>query len=606
MCGIIGYTGTLPVKDILIDGLKKLEYRGYDSAGIALSTNDHKIKLYKKAGKVQELETLVRELENSSTCGIGHTRWATHGGVSDFNSHPHMCGKVALIHNGIIENYHALIEQFHLEGTLNSETDSEVACAVINQLYDGNPTETITKAVAQFEGSFAFCILFSDFPNHFFCVRNVSPMVAAISPTGTLVASDLTALIAHTNEYFVIPEHHIVILNETKIEIVDFDNVPFTPKFQTVTWNIEDAKKGGYEYYMLKEIMEQPEKLSATISARLVNQLPDLSIVDHITDEDLMDFNKIQVIACGTAMYAGMVFKSMIESIIQIPITVSIASEYRYDKPIVDDKTLIVVISQSGETIDTLEALRLSKTYGAKSIAVVNSKGSTIARESDHIMYMYTGPEIAVASTKAYTAQVMTLAMLGCKIALVRKRFSKDEAIQFMKELTRVPELLTQVLQNQDTIIEVADYLKKCTSTFFIGRGIDYSLAMEGSLKLKEISYIHAEAYAAGELKHGTIALIEKDVPVIAIATQETIYSKTISNIEEVKARGAYVILITKESALVNAETYDIHLTVPDIDDRFTSFLVAGIVQLIAYHTSYKKGLDVDMPRNLAKSVTVE
>lgn len=605
MCGIIGFTGNIEAKKLLIDGLARLEYRGYDSAGIALQYPDKPFQIVKKAGKVETLRQFAENIDASSTCGIGHTRWATHGGVTDANAHPHMVGRVALIHNGIIENYHDLIEKFNLYNVIQSETDTEVAAAVINHFYKGDPYYAIRQAMKHLVGSFAFCILFEDVPDKIFAIRNVSPMVAAHFEDGSVIASDLTAIIQYTQQYFIVPEYHIVTLTTDDIKVETLDGQIANPELLTVSWNIEAAQKGGYEHYMMKEIMEQPDVIRNTITPRIENGLPTL-LSDGVDDEALKDINAIRVIACGTAMHAGMIFKSMVEPMMRIPVTVSIASEYRYDSPIIDSHTLVIAVSQSGETIDTLEALRLSKSYGAKTLSVVNVKGSTIARESDYVVYTHAGPEIAVASTKAYTVQIATLYVIGCRIGLVKGCISEETAKKFIADLLEVIPAVQSILDKREDIQNAAQHLLEAQDAFFIGRGIDYTLSLEGALKLKEISYIHAEAYAAGELKHGTIALVTPGIPVIAIATQRKVFSKTISNIKEVSSRGAYVILITEEGLRVPDEICQLHLTIPETEDVFSVFPAAVILQLIAYYTSYGRGLDVDMPRNLAKSVTVE
>jgi glucosamine--fructose-6-phosphate aminotransferase (isomerizing) len=605
MCGIIGFTGKIEAKTLLIDGLARLEYRGYDSAGIALQCPDKPFQIIKKAGKVETLRAAAQALDESSTCGIGHTRWATHGGVTDANAHPHVVGRVALIHNGIIENYHELIEKFNLSKVVKSETDTEVAAAVINYFYKGDPYYAIRQTMKHLVGSFAFCIMFEDIPDKIFAIRNVSPMVAAHFDDGSMVASDLTALIQYTQQYFIIPEYHIVTLTKDEIKVETLDGQLAKPELLTVSWNIEAAQKGGYEYYMMKEIMEQPEVIRNTIMPRIENGLPTL-LSDGVDDETFRDINAIRVIACGTAMHAGMIFKSMVEPMMRIPVTVSIASEYRYDSPIIDAHTLVIAVSQSGETIDTLEALKLSKSYGAKTLSVVNVKGSTIARESDYVVYTHAGPEIAVASTKAYTVQIATLYVVGCRIGLVKGCINEETARKFISDLMDVIPAVQSILDHKEEIQNAAQSLLEAQDAFFIGRGIDYTLSLEGALKLKEISYIHAEAYAAGELKHGTIALITPGVPVIAIATQRKVLSKTISNIKEVASRGADVILITEEGIHVPDGICKLHLTIPETEDVFSVFPAAVILQLIAYYTSYGRGLDVDMPRNLAKSVTVE
>lgn len=605
MCGIIGFTGSLPAKDILIDGLARLEYRGYDSAGIALLNDDDTLTIRKKAGRVDELRAMCSDREYTSTCGIGHTRWATHGGVTDINAHPHKCGKVAIIHNGIIENYYDIIREYGLADMLVSETDTEVVAALLDKLYDGDPVKTIKKAVNIISGSFALCIMFADHPGKIYAVRNVSPMVAASSEKGSIIASDLTAIISFSKEYFVVPEYHILTMTEEGIKVEDMKGNVVKPQMLEITWDIEAAQKGGFPHYMLKEIYEQPDSLRNTITPRVVDGLPDFT-EDGIDDEVFKNCTNITVVACGTAMHAGIVGKAMIEAELKIPVNVEIASEFRYKEPLIDDKTLVIVTSQSGETIDTLEALRLAKRCGSKALSVVNVKGSTIARESDYVLYTHAGPEIAVASTKAYSVQMAAMYLIGCRIGLVKGIYTEEKARQFIASLLSVIPVIEETLKQADRVKEVANYIKMAPDAFFIGRGIDYTLSLEGALKLKEISYVHAEAYAAGELKHGTIALITENVPVIALATQEAVYGKMISNIREVKARGAYVILISMDDKVDDKTVCDKHIKIPKQDNLFSVFATAVILQLIAYYTSDAKGLDVDKPRNLAKSVTVE
>lgn len=605
MCGIIGFTGSLPAKDILIDGLARLEYRGYDSAGIALLNDDDTLTIRKKAGRVDELRAMCSDREYTSTCGIGHTRWATHGGVTDINAHPHKCGKVAIIHNGIIENYYDIIREYGLADMLVSETDTEVVAALLDKLYDGDPVKTIKKAVNIISGSFALCIMFADYPGKIYAVRNVSPMVAASSEKGSIIASDLTAIISFSKEYFVVPEYHILTMTEEGIKVEDMKGNVVKPQMLEITWDIEAAQKGGFPHYMLKEIYEQPDSLRNTITPRVVDGLPDFT-EDGIDDEVFKNCTNITVVACGTAMHAGIVGKAMIEAELKIPVNVEIASEFRYKEPLIDDKTLVIVTSQSGETIDTLEALRLAKRCGSKVLSVVNVKGSTIARESDYVLYTHAGPEIAVASTKAYSVQMAAMYLIGCRIGLVKGIYTEEKARQFIASLLSVIPVIEETLKQADRVKEVANYIKMAPDAFFIGRGIDYTLSLEGALKLKEISYVHAEAYAAGELKHGTIALITENVPVIALATQEAVYGKMISNIREVKARGAYVILISMDDKVDDKTVCDKHIKIPKQDNLFSVFATAVILQLIAYYTSDAKGLDVDKPRNLAKSVTVE
>ena len=605
MCGIIGFTGSLPAKDILIDGLARLEYRGYDSAGIALLNDDDTLTIRKKAGRVDELRAMCSDREYTSTCGIGHTRWATHGGVTDLNAHPHKCGKVAIIHNGIIENYYDIIREYGLADMLVSETDTEVVAALLDKLYDGDPIKAIRKAVNIISGSFALCIMFADHPGKIYAVRNVSPMVAASSEKGSIIASDLTAIISFSKEYFVVPEYHILTMTEEGIKVEDMKGNVVKPQMLEITWDIEAAQKGGFPHYMLKEIYEQPDSLRNTITPRVVDGLPDFT-EDGIDDEVFKNCTNITVVACGTAMHAGIVGKAMIEAELKIPVNVEIASEFRYKEPLIDDKTLVIVTSQSGETIDTLEALRLAKRCGSKVLSVVNVKGSTIARESDYVLYTHAGPEIAVASTKAYSVQMAAMYLIGCRLGLVKGIYTEERARQFVTSLLNTIPVIEETLKQADGVKEIANYIKMAPDAFFIGRGIDYTLSLEGALKLKEISYVHAEAYAAGELKHGTIALITENVPVIALATQEAVYGKMISNIREVKARGAYVILISMDDKVDDKTVCDKHIRIPKQDNLFSVFATAVILQLIAYYTSDAKGLDVDKPRNLAKSVTVE
>lgn len=604
MCGIIGFTGKLEAQDILLNGLASLEYRGYDSAGIAYFKDTGKISLRKTVGKVKDLRAICDD-ENNSTCGIGHTRWATHGGVTNANAHPHKVGQIALIHNGIIENYHELVNKFDLADQLISETDTEVVAALINKLYNGDPKEALKKAVAEIEGSFAFCVLFKDHPGEIYAIRNVSPMVATHCEEGSFIASDLTAFIKYNKRYFIVPEYHILTMKEDGIDLEDLNGNAVEPEYLEVNWDVTAAQKDGYPHFMIKEIHEQPQAITRTITPRIKDMLPDFS-EDGIPDSFFEDVNDITIVACGTAMYAGMVGKTMIQNRLHIPVTVAIASEFRYEEPVITDKSMVIVVSQSGETIDTLEALRLANKYTKKTLSIVNVKGSSIARESSYVLYTHAGPEIAVASTKAYTVQAATFYLLGCKLALVQNKMSVEEAHEFIQTLSEIPNYIEEVLAQASNVEQLTKRMTNAANAFFIGRGLDYTLCMEGALKLKEISYIHAEAYAAGELKHGTIALISEGVPVIAVATQKHVYSKVISNIREVKARGAYVTLLTREKEITDPSICDVHISLPDIADEFAIFEAVVIFQLIAYYTSVGKGLNPDQPRNLAKSVTVE
>lgn len=605
MCGIIGYCGPMDAQKLLLDGLSQLEYRGYDSAGIALFDENSKIHFIKKVGKVSALREACSKDPLTSHCGIGHTRWATHGGVTSDNAHPHIAGKITMIHNGIIENYHQLTEKYNLEGKLHSQTDTEVAAAALNVIYQGDPLASIWELLTVLKGSYSFCIMFSDRPGEIYSVRNVSPLVAAYTNSGAVIASDLTALLPYSRKYFVVPENKIVRMTSYNITLFNPDGSKAEPDIQEVSWNMDAAMKNGFPHFMLKEIHEQPEVFKNTILSRLNKGLPDFSD-EGIPDELFSGIEDIRVIACGTAMHAGMVARALIEPRLRIPVTVSIASEFRYEEPLIGGKTLTIVISQSGETIDTLAALRLARESGSIVLSIVNVKGSTIARESDYVLYTHGGPEIAVASTKAYTVQLAALYLVFCKMAVVRGIYSKEQAQAFINDLLDCAPAMETMIRKQNEIKEIVTHIADSPDAFFIGRGMDYAFSLEGALKLKEISYIHAEAYAAGELKHGTIALITDHVPVIALATQKHIFAKTLSNIREVKARGAYVILLISEETEVEEGLADILIRVPKEDDKFTVFPIAVVLQLIAYYASVQKGLDVDQPRNLAKSVTVE
>ncbi len=606
MCGIIGYSGPLEAKRLLIEGLAGLEYRGYDSAGIAFFDTASQVRLVKQVGKVAALKETCEKLQGSSHCGIGHTRWATHGGVTNANAHPHQAGRITLIHNGIIENYHQLTEEFGLQDKLVSQTDSEVAAHVLDHFYKDDPFTAIQELVRRSEGSYAFCILFADRPGEVYAIRKTSPLVAAYTHSGALIASDLTALIPYTHSYFVVPEGELVRLTPYKVQTYRLDDLSKTqPETMTVNWNMDAAMKNGFPHFMLKEIHEQPEAMKNTVLPRLSKGLPDLS-EDGIPDALFLSCSQVHIVACGTAMHAGMVARTIMEPLLRIPVTVTIASEFRYQQPLIDEDTLVIVISQSGETVDTIAAMGLAKAYGSKTLAIVNVKGSTIARESQYVLYTHAGPEIAVASTKAYSVQLAALYLITCRMALVRGRYTNEQAVTFLQEFLDVIPAMEDMIRRKNEMKAVVSHIINSPDAFFIGRGLDYAFSLEGALKLKEISYIHSEAYAAGELKHGTIALISDKVPVIAIATQDDIFAKSMSNVREVKARGAFVILVTKEGKDVSADLADVHITIPAVQDIFTVFPIAVVLQLIAYYASLGKGLDVDQPRNLAKSVTVE
>lgn len=607
MCGIIGYVGLDDAKKALIKGLQTLEYRGYDSAGIAYFQASG-IKTIKTTGKVSCLKDKVsaEASEDATSCGIGHTRWATHGGVSDTNSHPHTFGKVTLIHNGIIENYKQLQEELAKAGKEPvSQTDSEIAAMVIDDCYTGEPEAAIRKAVARLEGAYGFCIMFSDIPDTIYAIRNGSPLVAAHTEHGSIIASDMVALVSYTKHYFVLEEGHIAKMTKDEIIVKNEYGEVYGPMIHHISWDMSSAKKGGYDYFMMKEIHEQPEALRNTIRPRIVDGLPDFS-ADNVSDTIFDNIDRIVITACGTAMHAGLMGKNLIEKLCRIPVTVDIASEFRYQNPIINEHTLLITLSQSGETADTLAAIRLAKEKGTKTLSIVNVKGSSIARESDYVLYTHAGPEIAVASTKAYSVQVAIMYLVAFRLAMYRNNISKEETKRYIEQMTTMINKVEEVLDYDTQTERIAKRLATATDIFFLGRGLDYALTCEGSLKLKEISYIHSEAYAAGELKHGTISLITDNVPVIALATQPDVYAKLISNVQEVRSRGAKVVLITGPDAMVDTALCDYHIVLPETEPLFAPFVATVILQYLAYYVSVEKGLNVDQPRNLAKSVTVE
>lgn len=606
MCGIIGYTGKRDGKELLLNALELLEYRGYDSAGIAMCGGTEGTQIYKCAGRVKDLRKLCEKKEASGACGIGHTRWATHGGVSDENAHPHRFGAVTLIHNGIIENYRDLIQKYGLQDKLRSQTDSEVAAAVLSHFYEGDPYSAIRKTVLKLKGTFALGIMFEDKPGMIFAVRNVSPIVIVETEEGTMFASDATVLGQYSKEYFVLPECHVATLTPEGVSLCDMSGDAAQPEWLTVSWDVNKSGKGGYPFYMEKEIMEQPEAIRATIEAGIKNGMPSLE-ENGVPDSVLKDCARICVVACGTAMHAGLVGKALIQSLARVPMDVEPASEFMYMDPLADENTLVIAISQSGETIDTLEALKYARRNGAKTLAIVNVRGASIARESEYVIYTSAGPEIAVASTKAYTTQLAALYLLAGRMAYARGIFDEEQTRRFTAELLRAPEVIAQVLERREEIHYIARSILNAKDVFMIGRGLDYSILLEGSLKLKEISYIHSEAYASGELKHGTIALITKYTPVVAVVTQDKLQSKEFSNIKEVQSRGAEVILFMKENYGLDKEAEFSHVfKLPAMQNEFMVMPASAALQLLAYYVSLDKGLDVDKPRNLAKVVTVE
>ena len=606
MCGIIGFTGKLEAADILVGGLTQLEYRGYDSAGIAVNEGSS-TKIIKTAGKVSNLREKVASSEDrSGTCGIGHTRWATHGGVTTTNAHPHVAGNITLIHNGIIENYKELAVALKAQGrTPLSETDTEIAALYLDSVYEGDPFAAMKKANEALDGAYGFCIMFKDHPGEIYCMRNSSPLVATSTEDGAFIASDMVALLQYSKDYFVVPEEHIVVMKKDGITLYDMEQNIVSPKMLHVDWDTTAAQKGGYDYFMQKEIYDQPEALTNTVMPRLHNGLADFS-ADGISDDLFKDISRVIVTACGTAMHAGLVGRHLIESMVRIPVTVELSSEFRYMNPILDEHTLVVIVSQSGETADSLAALRLANERGAKTLSIVNVKGSSIARESDQVLYTHAGPEIAVASTKAFSVQCSGFYLIALKLAELSGKFTEAELSEYCKKFEEAIATVPEVLKMDSYIKDIAEKIKDTFSAFFLGRSLDYAIASEGSLKLKEISYVNSEAYNAGELKHGTISLVTEGVPIIAIATQDHVLPKIMANVEEVKARGAHVIMVTDKDMADYEGVYDDLIQVPAVDDRFGTFGVTVALQLLAYHVTVFRGNDVDQPRNLAKSVTVE
>lgn len=606
MCGIVGYVGSGNCTDVLIDALSKLEYRGYDSAGIAVFENGE-IKVAKSKGRLADLEQKMEQTGRpEGHAGIGHTRWATHGEPSDINSHPHSGKRVTIVHNGIIENYKPLKDFLLAQGrTFQSETDTEVVAQLLDYYYDGNPLDTIIKVMHELEGSFALGIVFSDHVDKVYAVRCESPLIVGVGENESFVASDVPAFLKYTKNYYLLDHNEIVELSHDGIKIYDTHKKEVHKDLKTADWDMDAAEKGGYEHFMLKEIHEQPTAVKTTISPRITDGLPNLEECG-ITPEKLKSFRQIYVVACGTAMHAGMVGKYVIEKLAKVPVVVDIASEFRYRDPLVNDKDLVIIISQSGETADSLAAMRLAKSLGATTLAIVNAKGSSIAREADMLIYTHAGPEIAVASTKAYMVQIAVMYLLAFELALAVGQIDETECRRLTALLQKTPEYIESILENKEDTQFIASSLITADSLLYIGRGLDYALSMEGSLKLKEISYIHSESYAAGELKHGTISLISDGMPVIAVATQTKLFDKTVSNIKEVKARGAKVIMVCRDSYTPENDVADYKFGLPDIDDILMPMIAVVPLQLIAYYTSVLKGNDVDKPRNLAKSVTVE
>ncbi len=606
MCGIVGYIGGRQAAPILLDGLQKLEYRGYDSAGIAVYGKKG-ISIVKSKGRLQALQDKIDAgCRPFGDCGIGHTRWATHGEPSDANAHPHHCGHVTLVHNGIIENYMQLKAERLSEGvSFASETDTEVVAATLNHFYTGDPISAIAKTVAVMKGSYALGILFDDHPDTIYAVRHDSPLVVGLGERENFIASDMTVLLDHTKKYLLPEPGEIAVVRKDSVEMYGLDGKSKHKKVLTADWDIGTAEKDGYPHFMLKEIHEEPDAVRRCLSPRIRDGKIQLGI-SGLPDDTLAQVEHIHIVACGTAMHAGLVGRYVIEAAARIPVDVDIASEFRYCNPILGRNDLVILISQSGETADTLAALRLAKQRGVHTLAIVNVPGSSIAREADDVLYTWAGPEIAVASTKAYVVQLSVLYLLAIKLGRLHDKLTAEDETQLCRDLLDIPDKLQETIDGDSAVLKCAQELKDAQHVFFIGRGVDYTLCMEGSLKLKEVAYTHCEAYAAGELKHGTISLIEDGTPVIGVATQPSLFAKTVSNLEEVKSRGANVILVCNKGDEVDPSLTKNVLCVPKVQNLLSPLVSIVPLQLLAYHIAVLRGCDVDKPRNLAKSVTVE
>lgn len=608
MCGIVGYIGKKEAAPILLDGLAKLEYRGYDSAGLAVFDGND-INIIKAKGRLQ----VLRELTGDGNAlkggiGIGHTRWATHGAPSVTNSHPHHNQKetIAVVHNGIIENYMKLKQKLENKGyVFVSETDTEVVAHLLDYYYNGNPVETIAKVMHRVEGSYALGIIFKEFPDKLYAVRKDSPLIVGVSDKENFIASDVPAILKYTRDVYFIENEEIVELSDSDVHFYNSDVEEIEKEMSKIEWDISAAEKSGYEHFMLKEIYEQPKALRDTISPRVKNNE---IVIDELTltEEDIKNIKKIFIVACGSAYHAGVNGKYVIEGISRIPVEVDLASEFRYRNPILEEGTLVIVISQSGETADSIAALREAKARGVKVLGIVNVVGSTIARESDNVMYTWAGPEIAVATTKAYSTQLVALYLLAMYFGKIKGTLNQEDYKELVNEIVALPDKVQTILGDKENIQFFANRYVGAKDVFFIGRGQDYAVSLEGSLKLKEISYIHSEAYAAGELKHGTISLIEEGTLVAVVLTNEELYKKTVSNIVEVRTRGAFVLAVTNEDNILDKETADYVIYIPRTNKYFTSSLAVIPLQLFGYYVSVGRGCDVDKPRNLAKSVTVE
>ena len=602
MCGIVGYIGKEQAAPIILEGLSKLEYRGYDSAGMAIM--NERIQVKKAVGRLKQLEELTMNGETMpGNCGIGHTRWATHGVPSDTNSHPH-CNKkktIAVVHNGIIENYIYLRNKLKKRGyEFCSETDTEVIAHMLDYYYTQNPIEAITKVLHRIEGSYAFGIIFADYPGKIYAARKGSPLIAGKNEAGAFIASDVPAILKYTRNVYYIEDKEVVCLSGKDVRFFTLNEEEIEKEFVHIEWDVDAAEKGGYEHFMLKEMYQQPGVIEDFLQNN--SQIDEFAI----SDDELEKFNKLHIVACGSAYHAGITSKYVIEEMARIPVEVDLASEFRYRNPILNKNTLVIAISQSGETADTLEALRQAKKRGCKVLGIVNVMGSSIAREADYVIYTMAGPEIAVATTKAYSSQLVAMYLFAIKLGKVKKILSETQISDMIKELKNLPRKMEELLMHKEKIQKFANRYIGAKDIFFMGRGIDYAISLEGSLKLKEISYIHSEAYAAGELKHGTISLIEEGTLVLAVLTQPKLFAKTISNMVEVKARGAFVLAITSEENKEIENTADYVVYIPKTNPFFANSLAILPLQLFSYYVAVGKGVDVDKPRNLAKSVTVE
>lgn len=612
MCGIVGFTGEHQAAPILLDGLSRLEYRGYDSAGLAVRDGEKQPEVIRAKGR---LKALAEKTDNgtavSGTCGIGHTRWATHGEPSETNAHPHMSddGNVIAVHNGIIENYQELKDKLLRKGyVFHSETDTEAAVKLVDyyyKKYEGTPVDAINHAMVRIRGSYALAILFKDYPEEIYVARKDSPMILGIAEGESYIASDVPAILKYTRNVYYIGNLEMARVRKGEITFYNLDGEEIQKEMKTVEWDAEAAEKAGFEHFMMKEIYEQPKAVADTLNSVLKDGRIDLSEAG-LTEEIIRDISQIYIIACGSAYHVGMTAQYVLEDLTGIPVRVELASEFRYRKPIMDPRGLAVVISQSGETADSLAALREAKKLGVRTLGIINVVGSSIAREADHVFYTLAGPEISVATTKAYSTQLMAVYALALQLAIVREKITEEQYENYIAELQTIPEKIQKILEDKERLQWFASKQANARDVFFIGRGIDYAISMEGSLKMKEVSYIHSEAYAAGELKHGTISLIEDGTLVIGVLTQPELYEKTVSNMVECKSRGAYLMGLTSFGNYNIEETADFTVYIPRTDPHFATSLAVIPLQLIGYYVSVARGLDVDKPRNLAKSVTVE